>query len=78
MAARLEQRKKDREEKRQKLEELYFDEWVSTKSKDELCDIEKPMNNFLDMFHKSALKEHFIAKEFHNFKLKTDNEESLS
>ena len=73
MIARLEQIKRKRAETKERLEELLFEEWLATKSKDEILAIARPSPSFdyLDLVHKSGLRKHFIKYEIEKFQDKT-------
>ena len=71
--ARLEKRKKEREEKKQKLEELLFGEWLETKTKEELNTISHPVGEPMGQFHLAALKSHFLEKEMVEFQKGLNN-----
>jgi len=68
MIERLAVRNKERQERKEKLEDLLFEEWLETKSKDEILEIEKPTYGHLDMFHKAGLKDYFQKNEIEKFK----------
>ena len=67
MLKQLEKKKTEREERKKKLEELLFEEWLETKTRNELIEIEKPALNVMDSFHKAALKEYFVNNKIVEF-----------
>ncbi len=68
MLERLERKKTERKEREIKLKELLFEEWLETKTKDDLVKINPPMINYMDSFHKAALKGYFVDNELEKFK----------
>ena len=68
MIERLENRKKERKERSEKLIDLLFAEWLETKSREELIKIQNPIHQYLDMFHKADLKNHFKKNEMELFR----------
>jgi hypothetical protein len=67
MIERLENKKRATAERKAKLQELLFEEWLETKSKIELSDLEKPVAGFMGLIHRAALKENFIKNEMSEF-----------
>ena len=62
--ALLSERNEKRKREKEKLEELLFGEWLETKTKEELVGIEEPgLDGYMGIFHKNALKCHFVEKE---------------
>lgn len=68
MIQRLELKQKEGRERSEKLLNLLFEEWIAIKGKEELIKIEKPVYQYLDMFHKNALKDYFQKYEIENFR----------
>ena len=68
MLERLERKQKERKERKEKLEALLFEEWLETKNKNEILEIERPVSGYLDIIHKAGLKDYFLKNEFDNFK----------
>ncbi len=68
MIERLEKKKQAREERKKKLEELLFEEWLETKTEQELTEIEKPVLGFMDTLHRASLRGHFVDNEMAEFK----------
>jgi|GEM_PF-2476099 len=63
----IERLKKARDEKKKREEELLnlkFDEWVASKSRDELMQIEPPIGDFMGALHRNALKDYYVRNEF--------------
>jgi hypothetical protein len=48
MIERLENKKRAKAERKQRLQELLFEEWLETKSESELSDLEKPVAGLWD------------------------------
>ncbi len=67
MLQRLKKIKNERLERKEKLEELLFSEWLETKSKEDLLMIESPLVDYMDSFHKSALKGYFLENKLAEF-----------
>jgi hypothetical protein len=78
MIERLEVRKKESSERNEKLINLLFEEWLETKTREELSNIENPIYQFLDKFHKANLKNYFQQNEMEKFKKEIDNANSLN
>jgi predicted transcriptional regulator len=68
MLERLERKQVERKERKEKLEALLFEEWLETKNKDEILEIERPVSGYLDIIHRAGLKDYFLKNEFDNFK----------
>ncbi|MCP4159024.1 MAG: hypothetical protein GY760_03025 [Deltaproteobacteria bacterium] len=68
MLERLEKKQKERKERKDKLEILLFEEWLETKNKNEILEIERPVSGYLDIIHKAGLKDYFLKNEFDKFK----------
>ncbi len=67
MLERLEKIKNERINRKNKIEELLFNEWLETKSKEELTKIEPPLTNYMDTFHRTTLKQYFLNNEMVEF-----------
>ena len=68
MLERLERKQIERRERKEKLEALLFEEWLETKNKNEILEIERPVSGYLDIIHRAGLKDYFLKNEFDNFK----------
>jgi len=68
MIERLAIRNKERQERKEKLEDLLFEEWLETKTKEQILEIEKPIHGHLDMFHRAGLKVFFKQNEIEKIK----------
>ena len=75
--AQLKQRKSAREEKKRELEQLLFDEWIESKTDEDLMAIEKaPLGEVRGLLHLELLKLHFVEKEMVSFRQKFSKETS--
>lgn len=68
MLERLRKKSEERAKRKKELEDLLFQEWIETKEKEELTELSPPPINFMDTFHKAALKEYFQENEIEAFK----------
>ena len=66
----MRRRKEEREGRKAELEQLLFDEWLESKSDEELTGIaEPPLGMYIrGKMHRVALMEHFREKELEGFK----------
>jgi hypothetical protein len=78
MIERLETRMKEGRERSEKLLNLLFEEWLETKSREELIKIENPIHQYLDMFHRADLKNHFQKNEMEQFRREVSNANGFS
>ena len=65
---RLKEQKEKREARKQELEELMFDEWLTSKTKKEIESIKPPVGEYMGLFHKSELRAYFVENEMAKFK----------
>ena len=64
---RLKKQKEKREARKQELEELMFDEWLTSKTKKEIESIKPPVGEYMGLFHRSELKAYFVENEMTSF-----------
>ena len=68
MLAKLEKRKKEKVEREEKISKLLFEEWLDTKTKEELITLAKPLDHFMDPVHMARLEQYYAENEMDKFR----------
>ena len=66
----IEKVKREREERDAKIKDFLFEEWLKTKTEQELIKLAQPVNEYMDAFHKAMLEGYFEKNVMDEFKKK--------